>query len=83
MKSIPCDLIIPCGVGVLLLVVAGVQYRLGKVYTRGDRGIKWHDKLLVSREEAPYHFWTIIILQFLIGMALALIYGIATHRSLA
>ena len=82
MKSIPYDLIIPCGVGVLLLVVVGVQYYFGKVYTRGKRGVKWHDKPFVSREEAPYLFWTIIVLQFIIGTALTVIFGIASYRQL-
>ncbi len=55
-KSLPYDLILPFGVGVFLLVVAGVQYHFGKVYTRGGRGIKWHSKTFVTKEETPIIF---------------------------
>jgi len=83
LKTIPYDLIIPFCVGVCLLLVAGVQYHYGKVYTRGGRGTKLHEKPFVTKEEAPGHFWTIIGLQSVIGIALMAICGIQLYQQLA
>ena len=73
MKPITGDLIFALVLGLLLLVAVGLQYHFKKVYTRGGRGIKWHDKIFVSKEEAPYQFWIIIGAQFLVGIVLTLV----------
>jgi len=70
MDKITPELIIIPLIGLLLLIVAVVQYMIGKVYTRGSRGFKWHKKSVVSRYEAPVQFWVIISLQFGIGLFL-------------
>ncbi len=75
MEHITYDVIITFFIGLFLFLIAGIQYYLGKVYTRGSRGVKWHKKSVVTREEAPYHFWIIIGLQFLIGLVLILVSG--------
>ncbi len=67
-EVITYDLICIFAFGLFLLFVAGIQHYFGKVYTRGRANIKWHDKMFVSKEEAPYVYWIIIGLQFLIGV---------------
>jgi hypothetical protein len=76
MQEITYELIVVFIVGLFLLVVVGVQFYLGKVYTRGRRDFQWHQKSVVSKEEAPLVFWSIIGLQFVIGLALVLVSGV-------
>lgn len=61
------------GVGIFLLLVVGIQLYFNKVYTRGRRGFKWHEKSFISKEEAPVTFWVIIGLQSLIGLGLIIL----------
>jgi hypothetical protein len=72
-QELTYELFVFFGIGCFLLVVVGVQYYIGKVYTRGGNGEQWHNKSVVSREEAPHIFWSIIGLQFIIGVALVLV----------
>lgn len=80
MQNITWDLIGVMAIGISLFLVVGLQYHFGKVYTRGGRGTKWHDKPFVSREEAPCQFWIIIGTQFAIGAACGLISGVEIVR---
>jgi hypothetical protein len=83
MENITFDVVIIFALGLLLLIVAGVQYSAGKVYTRAGRGLKWNKKSVVSRNEAPHLFWIIIGLQFIIGLALTLVSAAEIYNRLS
>jgi hypothetical protein len=74
-QEVGYELIVIPIVGILLIFIAGTQYKVGKVYTRGGHETKWHKKAFVSREEAPLIFWIIIGLQSILGLALVLVSG--------
>ena len=67
------------GFGVFLIFIVIVQLQYNKVYTRGRRGFKWNEKSFVSKEEAPGTFWTIIVLQTIVGLGLVLLSAVEFH----
>ena len=76
MQTITWDLIGVMAFGIVLFLIVGVQLRIGKVYTRGGRGVKWHARPVVSRQEAPVQFWAIITAQGVVGLICVVASGV-------